>query len=227
MTSSAFGDPATSWPQAPRTLCGDEHGAVWCWGSNSARPTRRRHDDALDPRRWRSAVSGAAWSAVAAGHNHSCALTSAGAVWCWGDNGFGQLGDGTTSDRTAPVAVSGLGSGVVAVSAGYGYTCALTSAGAALCWGVNSVGQLGDGTTTNRSTPTTVSGLGSGVAAIDAGDSHTCAVTSAGAVLCWGVNTFGQLGDGTTTDRSTPTAVSDSRKRVAETSRLAACTAAR
>ena len=130
-------------------------------------------------------------AAITAGGYHSCALTTAGAVHCWGWNGSGQLGDSSTTNRLTPVAVSGLGSGVAAIVAGGYHTCALTTAGVVRCWGYNSTGQLGDGSTANRPTPVAVSGLGSGVAAIAAG-SHTCALTTAGAVRCWGRNIFGQ-----------------------------------
>ena len=150
---------------------------------------------------------GSGVTTVSASDRHTCALTSGGAVWCWGNNWWGQLGDGTTTSRSAPVAVSGLGSGVVAVTAGYFHTCALTGAGAVWCWGSNGAGQLGDGTTADRLTPVAVSGFGSGAIAIAAGNNHTCALTNAGAVLCWGGNNLGQLGDGTTTDRPTPGAV--------------------
>ena len=136
-------------------------------------------------------------------------MTSGGGVVCWGYNAFGQLGDGTTTQRTTPVAVSGLSSGVSAMAAGWYHTCAVTSGGGAKCWGANGTGQLGDGSTTYRLTPVAVSGLSSGVSAMAASETHTCAVTSGGGVACWGLNSYGQLGDGTTTNRLTPVVVSD------------------
>jgi alpha-tubulin suppressor-like RCC1 family protein len=142
--------------------------------------------------------------AVVAGASHTCALTGSGGVKCWGSNNNGQLGDGTTVGRTTPVDVNGLTSGVLAIAAGAGHTCALTSAGGVKCWGSNLSGQLGDGTTTQNGTPVDVNGLVSGVAAIAAGYHHTCALTDAGIVKCWGGNSSGQLGDGTTTQHSTP-----------------------
>jgi alpha-tubulin suppressor-like RCC1 family protein len=148
-----------------------------------------------------------AQASITAGRNHTCALLSTGAVKCWGSNSNGQLGDGTTTDRKTPTDVSGLSSGVTAITTGRNHTCALRATGAVECWGYNFEGRLGDGTTTDRKTPTDVSGLSSGVTAITAGTRHTCALLGTGAVTCWGDNSVGQLGNGTTTDQLTPTAV--------------------
>jgi len=138
-------------------------------------------------------------TAIAAGGDHTCALTSGGGVKCWGANQYGQLGNGTTTQTAVPVAVdvSGLASGVTAISAGGVHTCALTSGGGVKCWGAN-----------YGSVPVDVAGLASGVAAIAAGYEHTCAVTSGGGVKCWGANYQAQLGNGTTTDSLTPVDVS-------------------
>ena len=106
------------------------------------------------------------------------------------------------------MAASGLESGVAVVAAGSGNTCALTSAGAAWCWGGNSSGQVGDGSWGWRSVPGPVSGLGSGVATIDTGGDHTCAVTTGGAVWCWGLNISGLPGDDRPLIRLTPVWVS-------------------
>jgi alpha-tubulin suppressor-like RCC1 family protein len=146
--------------------------------------------------------------ALTVGAIHSCALSVRGGVKCWGRNFYGQLGDGTTTERHTPVDVSGLSSGVVAISGGSQHTCALTYAGAVKCWGFNFMGQIGDGSRTGRRTPVDVSGLSSGVVAISAGRNHTCALTDEGAVKCWGDNLSGQLGDGSVTDRKVPVDVS-------------------
>ncbi|MGL4649979.1 MAG: RCC1 domain-containing protein, partial [Caldilineaceae bacterium] len=146
--------------------------------------------------------------AISAGTAHNCALTTSGGVKCWGNNVFGQLGDGTTSSHRIPNDVTGLVSGVQAIAAGNVHTCALTIAGGVKCWGFNASGQLGDGTTTDRDTPVDVSGLADDIRAISAGYNHTCVLTNGGGVQCWGRNIFGELGDGTTTDSRTPVDVS-------------------
>ncbi len=149
------------------------------------------------------------------GYEHACAVVPGGQVRCWGANEFGQLGDGTTTDRSRPTVVlnaSGTGplTGVTQVSLGQGHTCARLATGEVRCWGVNARGQLGDGSTTNRSRPVSVataSGLLTGVSQVSAGAGHTCARLTNTEVRCWGDNYWGQLGDTTTTDRRRPVAV--------------------
>jgi len=187
-------------------------GAVKCWGWNGfgalGDGTTTNSSTPVDA----SGRSSGVVAIDAESYGHTCALMSGAPVKCWGWNRYGQLGDGRTIDSSTPVDVQGLPSGVAAISVGGEHTCALTGGGPVSCWGNNSwAGQLGDGTTTNSATPVDVSGLGSGVSAISAATDataddvdHTCALTSDGAVLCWGYNGSGQLGDGTTTDSSTP-----------------------
>jgi alpha-tubulin suppressor-like RCC1 family protein len=176
---------------------------VDCWGDNLY---GQLGDGTLLSRWTPVAVVGlpGAVKAISASGDHTCALTKAGGVACWGSNSHGQLGDGGTTDSPVPVDVVGLSTGVRAISAGYAHTCAITKDGAALCWGANYNGALGDGTTTDRLTPVVVSGLAAGVVSISAGGDDSCAVTTAGAAKCWGANYRGVLGDGTTTTRLTP-----------------------
>ncbi len=181
-------------------------GGIKCWGHNGF---GQLGDGTLIQHKTPTDVSGltSGVAVLAAGKNHTCALTNAGGVKCWGKNEYGQLGDGTTTDQLVPVDVSGLQSGVMALALGTDHTCALTNAGGVKCWGYNFFGRLGDGTLIDRLIPVDVSGLGSGVVSLAAGDSHTCAVTGGG-VKCWGWNGVGQLGDGTSTNHSIPTDVS-------------------
>lgn len=152
------------------------------------------------------------------GDQHTCALLTTGQARCWGTNHHGQLGNGTTANSMRPVVVldpegSGPLTGITRLSAGWARTCALLGSGQAVCWGANSYGQLGDGTSANASLPVLVrsidgSGPLTGIAQIDArGDQHTCAVQEDGRALCWGRNAHGQLGDGTTTDHLLPAPV--------------------
>ena len=153
-------------------------------------------------------VTPAARPSVAVGSAHSCALTVHYGVQCWGQNDRGQIGDGTTTDRVTPTRAQGLGAGVSAVAVGEKTTCALLQTGLVRCWGANDHGQIGDGTTVDRSTPTLVQGLGGAAKAIAAAGTHTCALLTTGTVQCWGANGRGELGDGTTIDALAPVTVS-------------------
>jgi len=180
-------------------------GAVHCWDLNDS---GQLGDGTTTDRTTPVAVLGGftfATVTAGAGGGHTCGVTTGGATYCWGHNGFGELGDGTTTDQASPVAVAG-GPGFAAVSAGGGHTCGVTAAGVAYCWGYNNKGQVGDGTTTDRTSPVTVFG-GISFAVVSAGAGHTCGVTTAGAAYCWGWNYAGQLGDANRIDSATPVAV--------------------
>ena len=185
---------------------------------------------------------------LAIGDYHVCAVSSAGSAFCWGENKKGQLGIGSTTDQTQPAAVSTLGAGVASIAAGAAHTCALLNGGSVKCWGDNTYGQLGNGSTVMSTTPINVIGISTAIAVVTGSDSscallsdqtvrcwgynglegvlgnrtsdhaslpvmvtgltgithlaaargqHVCALSSSGAVYCWGANSFGQLGNGT------------------------------
>jgi alpha-tubulin suppressor-like RCC1 family protein len=133
------------------------------------------------------------------GFVHTCALTGAGGVKCWGSNLYGQLGDGTNDDRSTPVNVTGLAGPAAGLSLGGLHTCALLTNGQVQCWGRNHAGQLGDGTRENSATPVTVAGL-AGVLSLTTGSNANCAITDGHGLKCWGNNEFGELGDGSVGD---------------------------
>jgi alpha-tubulin suppressor-like RCC1 family protein len=200
-------------------LCSD--GTVVGWGRNDVGQlgdTTTSHRSVPVVVTNSGVLSGKTVVAIASGSDHSLALCSDGTVAGWGWNGSGNLGDGTTSSRLAPVALttSGVLSGktVVAIAAGGGRSLALCSDGTLAAWGENNFGQVGDNSTTNRTTPVAVvtSGVLSGktVVAIAAGSFHSLALCSDGTLAAWGWNAFGQLGDNTTTDRLSPVAVTTS-----------------
>jgi alpha-tubulin suppressor-like RCC1 family protein len=178
-------------------------GGVRCWGYNGAGQLGDGTTSMRDiPVEVVGLNSGAA--EVVAGGNHSCALMVGGGVKCWGSNFDGELGDGTLEYSSTPVDVIGLAGPAVALTAGHSHNCALIEDGGVQCWGLNENGQLGDGTTTNRSTPVGVMGLSGGVVNVEAGTEHTCALLATGGVKCWGLNDHRQLGDGTTDERWEP-----------------------
>ena len=181
-------------------------GGVKCWGSGTAGELGNGGTSNSSSAVAVSGLSSGVVS-VSVGSYHACALLDTGGVKCWGYNGYGQLGDGTTTTATAPVSVSGLTSGVASISVGYGSSCAVLTSGALKCWGRNDQGQIGDGTTTHRNTPTTVSGLSSGVKLVGVGNLHACAALISGGAKCWGDSSSGELGDGQRIASRTPVSV--------------------
>jgi len=184
----------------------DQTGTVYCWGST---PTSFVSNSILPDRAPTPVPNAPTFTAVASGSRYSCGLTAAGKAYCWGWNGEGELGNGTTVNASSPTEVAG-GHTFAAITAGLLHACALDMAGQAYCWGNNSSGELGNGqSTTGSLTPVAVATTQT-LVAIDAGNSHTCAITVGGAAYCWGQNTSGQVGKGTVSlNEPTPVAVSD------------------
>ncbi len=147
---------------------------------------------------------------VSAGYEHTCAITGDGELWCWGDGGWGRLGNGESGTRREPVKVQ-TDVTFAAVSAGGGHTCALAESGEAWCWGQSGGGALGDGSSDNSSVPVQVESDVT-FTSLFAGGTHTCALTADGTAYCWGDNRQGQLGDGTTDHRTAPTPVLTSKR---------------
>jgi alpha-tubulin suppressor-like RCC1 family protein len=134
--------------------------------------------------------------AVAVGKAHACAVLDDGTVRCWGDNGYGQLGDGATPNSVVPAVVSGI-TDAVAIAAGGDETCVVLTGGTVQCWGDNSCGQLGNGSISGRTaTPVTVSGI-TNAAVITASGKHACALLRDGTIQCWGDDSSGQVVQGT------------------------------
>ena len=152
-----------------------------------------------------AAVQALVFTQVSGGGAHTCGVTAEHKAYCWGANGFGRLGDGSTAEQHAPVPVAG-GLSFRQVSAGNSHSCGVTTDNLAYCWGYNGNGELGDGTTNSHGTPVPVAG-GRRFREVHAGLFHTCALTPANVAFCWGDNASGKLGDGTTTDRLAPVRV--------------------
>ncbi len=185
-------------------------GEVFCWGLNDRgqlgdnSTTERRTPVAVV---WPGLENVPAIADVTTGEKHTCVLLVAGAAYCFGDNGNGRLGDNTTTHRSVPTAVVGMDTDVRDLEIGYRHSCAIKTDDSAWCWGDNNAGRLGDGTTTDRRVPTAVLHMTSGVSMLSAGRRNTHAIQNLGHLYSWGRNNQGQLGDGSTTDRSSAVSV--------------------
>lgn len=185
-------------------------GLPYCWGKNSGgsvgdgTTTERRTPVAVT---LPSGTTGFSWIQAGSDSLTSCGIADTGNAYCWGDNAYSMFGNGNTTDSNTPSAVT-MPSGVkfVTISVGSRHVCALGDNGRAYCWGDNSNTQIGDGTTTSRTTPVLVT-LPSGVTSfksVNAAKHSSCGIGNNDQAYCWGDNAYGQLGDGTTSDRSTP-----------------------
>lgn len=187
-------------------------GAAYCWGDGGGGQLGDGADtSATSPV---PVAGGLTFQSISAGGGHTCGVTTGGVGYCWGTNDNGELGNGTTAWASSPVPVEG-GLTFQAMSAGPSQSCGLTTSAAAYCWGANYYGELGNGASVNGSTqrvshPVPVAG-GLTFQSISAGGYHTCGLTTAGAVYCWGNNTYGELGDGTTENSPRPVRVVGAR----------------
>ncbi|HEY8924415.1 MAG TPA: hypothetical protein VIU64_08545 [Polyangia bacterium] len=188
-------------------------GQVTCWGVNTYGELGTGDTNArLSPSEPLVFESGFTPARLALGDDHACALSADDRVKCWGSNQYGQLGAPADGDRLAPGPDLQLhGPPVAALAAGADHTCALLARGVVKCWGRNTAGQLGLGDTTNRGDGPNQMGdalpaveLGATATAVAAGAAHTCARLASGAVLCWGANESGQLGQGSTMSSLVP-----------------------
>lgn len=193
----------------PSHTCGlTNEGEAYCWGWNQY---GQIGDGTIAYRRQTptKVATSVRFASVEASQYHTCGLTETGEAYCWGDNRYGQLGDGTIRTRRKNPTRVATSLQFASLAVGRRHTCGLTETGEAYCWGRNHAWQLGDGTTTHRQTPTKVASS-LRFATLYGGSAHSCGRTGEGEVYCWGANGRGQLGDGTTTFRQSPTPVATS-----------------
>ncbi len=206
-TNVSLGISLSKLELANEFTCGmDNEGAVFCWGMNAS---GQLGDGSLLDRSFPTRVDPTRrYSQLSAKGSHACGIIkTTGALPCWGRNNSGQVGDGTTTNRATPASIDP-GTSYAQISTGPSHTCGIVKGtGALKCWGDNAYGKLGDNTTTSRNLPTWID-PGTSYSAVATASEHTCGIVSdTGALKCWGRNNKGQLGDGTTTNRSTPATI--------------------
>jgi alpha-tubulin suppressor-like RCC1 family protein len=179
-------------------------GQLWAWGSNAQ---GRLGDGTVTSRcsPVQEFCSAGDWAQVSAGNSNTAATKTSGTLWAWGLNTSGQLGDGTVTNRCSPVQEIGSSTDWTQVSTSNAFTAAVKTSGQLWAWGINSQGRLGDGTLTNRCSPVQEISSSADWAQVSAGSDHTAAVKTSGTLWAWGRNGQGRLGDGTLTDRCSPT----------------------
>ncbi|MFM8388128.1 MAG: hypothetical protein ACKOA5_02655, partial [Actinomycetota bacterium] len=202
-TLTIEGESLVNIESGERHTCGvTASGGIACWGWNAY---GQLGDNSYTNREYPVAVTGISSGAVkvATGLWHSCAVMSDGTVKCWGRTEWGQLGNNTRTISPTPVAVQGITNAVDIAASGYA-SCAVLATGAVTCWGYGGHGELGRGNTSDSNIPVVVPALTSGVVNIDGSQYHYCVSMTDGGAKCWGHNAWGNLGDGTTTQRNAP-----------------------
>ena len=197
----------TNWKQASagyfHSAAVKTDGSLWCWGIGDSGEvgdnTSSRRSSPVT-----TAGGGTNWKQVSCGYRHTAAIKTDGTLWTWGRDNYGQLGDNSSVSRSSPVTTAGGGTNWKQVSCGHRHTTAIKTDGTLWCWGRNNSGQLGDNTSTSRSSPVTTAGGGTNWKQVAGGISHTAAIKTDGTLWTWGINSFGRLGDNTTTTRSSP-----------------------
>ncbi len=179
-------------------------GSLWCWGFNTFGVVGDgTTNDQLSPVQVTTGVA-----CVSVGDLFACATKSDGTVWCWGTNDKGELGDGTTTNHFSPAAVPGLPAQAATVTANGRHACSALTDGRLYCWGWNGAGELGDGTTVDRHSPTQVAALSSSSVQVSAGvNQNSCASLVDGSIWCWGSDSSAQVGDGAGLTRTSPVRV--------------------
>ena len=201
----------TNWKQvaggSDHTAAVKTDGRLWCWGYNSF----GQIGDGTSPNAFSSRISpvttaggGTNWKQVACGFAHTAAIKTDGTLWSWGNNGLGQLGDNTIVNKSSPVSTVGGQGSWKQVAIGYSNTAAIKTDGTLWTWGNGASGQLGDNTSSNRSSPVTTVAGGTNWKQVAAGKEHVGAIKTDGTLWFWGANSFGQLGDNTSSSRSSP-----------------------
>ncbi len=220
-SAAASAGPAAAIAAGNAHACTIQAGLAYCWGNNASGQLGNGTTVSSTvpvPVYTGGVLAGKTLTRIVAGFSHTCALDTAGAVYCWGLGSSGQLGNASTAQSPVPVAVttSGVLSGktITQIAAGNSHTCALDSGGAAYCWGANGNGQLGTNSTTKSTVPVAVATTGvlagKKLSQVTAGYAHTCALDSGGAAYCWGADGNGQLGNSSTTQSLVPVAVTTS-----------------
>ena len=198
--------PATTWASISagydHTVAIGANGALWAWGNNNYGQLGNGTNNNIGkiiPVQIGTATN---WASISACNAYTLAIKTDGTLWSWGRNSFGELGDGTTTDKNSPVQV-GTANNWASVDALRSFVVARKTDGTIWAWGFNNYGQLGDGTTTSRSSPGQI-GTATNWASISAGGDHTIAIKTDGTLWAWGSNQYGQLGDGTITNKKIP-----------------------